>query len=119
MTALTLLIVGADAARGWDLGKQLDADGHSVHLADDRAGAIAKLSTHAIDVMILGALNRPADAPALLRDLRAGRLHTHVRPAQPVVTIWAARVEQPAVAASPVSVGALHTGPVSRRATKA
>jgi hypothetical protein len=69
---------------------QLDADGHGIHLTDDRPGAIAKLSTHAIDVVILGELERPADAPALLRELRAGQLHPRVHPGQPVITIWGA-----------------------------
>ena len=40
--------------------------------------------------MLLGALDRPADAPALLRELRTGGLHPRVHPRQPVVTIWAA-----------------------------
>lgn len=90
MSQHTLLIVTADHQRGWDLGEQLDADGHAIYLAHDRPSAIAKLSTHAIDVVILAALQRPADAAALLRDLRAGQLHTRVHPRQPVVTIWAA-----------------------------
>jgi DNA-binding response OmpR family regulator len=85
----TLLIVSADRERAWDLGEQLDADGHTIYVAHDRPGAIAKLSTHAIDVAILAGLERPADAPALLRDLRAGKRHTRVHPAQPVVTIGA------------------------------
>jgi two-component system phosphate regulon response regulator OmpR len=85
----TLLIVAADRQRAWDLGEQLDADGHTIYLAHDRRGAIAKLSTHAIDVVILAGLERPADAPSLLRDLRAGQLHNRVHPAQPVVTIGA------------------------------
>ena len=89
MTQHTLLIVTADQQHGWDLGEQLDADGHTIYLAHDRAGAIAKLSTHAVDVVILGALERPADAPALLRDLRAGQLHTRVHAGQPVVTLGA------------------------------
>jgi DNA-binding response OmpR family regulator len=87
-----VVIVGADAEHAWDLGEQLDADGHTVHLADDRPSATAKLCTHAIDVVILGALERPADAPALLRDLRdlrAGQLDARVHPGQPVITIWA------------------------------
>jgi len=32
---------------------QLDADGHTVHEADDITAAVAKLSTHAVDVMVL------------------------------------------------------------------
>lgn len=87
MTPHTLLIVTADPGHGRDLAEQLDADGHTVYLADNRRAAIAKLSTHAIDLVILAALERPADALALLRDLRAGRLHTRVHCAQPVVTI--------------------------------
>ena len=90
MTAHTLLIVAADAERGWDLGEQLDADGHTVHLATDRAGAIAKLSTHAIDVVILararparrrtGAAARPARrAAAHPRASRAARRHDRRR----------------------------------------
>jgi DNA-binding response OmpR family regulator len=90
MIRRSLLIVTADRARGWDLGEQLDADGHDIHLTDDRPGAIAKLSTHAIDVVILGELERPADAPALLRELRGGQLHPRVHPGQPVITIWGA-----------------------------
>lgn len=33
MTPYTMLIVTADEACGWDLGEQLDADGHDVYLA--------------------------------------------------------------------------------------
>jgi len=36
---------------------------------------------------VLGALEQPADAPTLLRRLRAGELHTRVHPAQPVITV--------------------------------
>lgn len=90
MIGRSLLIVTANRAWGWDLGEQLDADGHDIHLTDDRPGAIAKLSTHAIDVVILGEFERPADAPGLLRELRAGQLHPRVHPGQPVITIWGA-----------------------------
>jgi len=89
MQPITILIVAADRQRAWDLGEQFDADGHTIHLAHDRPSAIAKLSTHATDVVILAGLERPADAPALLRDLRAGALHDRVHPEQPVVTIGA------------------------------
>ena len=68
------------------LATQLDADGHTVYEADSTAATIAKLSAHAIDVMILGCLQRPADGPALLRAMRAGE-HPRVHPAQPVITI--------------------------------
>jgi hypothetical protein len=43
------------------------------------AGAIAKLSAHAIDVLILGNLDRPAQSPALVqasgRHLQVGDIH--------------------------------------------
>jgi hypothetical protein len=70
-------------------------DGHQCQRPEDLrapgvAAAAAKLSTHAIDVVILGELERPADAPGLLREVRAGQLHPRVHPGQPVVTIWGA-----------------------------
>jgi DNA-binding response OmpR family regulator len=52
-------------------------------------GAVAKLAAHAIDVLLLGGLQRPADGPALLRAVRAGE-HERIHPAQPVITIGAA-----------------------------
>jgi DNA-binding NtrC family response regulator len=62
-----LLIATADHDQREFLAAQLDADGHTVYEADSTTAVIAKLSAHAIDVMILGRLQRPADAPALLR----------------------------------------------------
>jgi len=44
------------------LAAQLDADGHTVHEADSIQATTAKLCTHAIDVLILADLTRPADA---------------------------------------------------------
>jgi two-component system KDP operon response regulator KdpE len=85
----TLLIAQPDRARREFLAGQLDADGHTVHQADSIAAATAKLCAHAIDVLLLADLGRPADAPGLLRELRAGRLHTRVHPAQPVITLGA------------------------------
>jgi hypothetical protein len=55
---------------------------------DQRAFLAAKLTAHAIDVMILGRLQRPADGPALLRAVRAGE-HPRIHPAQPVITLGA------------------------------
>jgi DNA-binding response OmpR family regulator len=85
----TLLVATADAGAREFLAAQLDADGHTVHAADSATAATAKLSAHAIDVLILANLARPADTFALLRELRAGRLHTRVHPAQPVITLGA------------------------------
>jgi two-component system KDP operon response regulator KdpE len=83
----TLLVATTDAAAREFLAAQLDADGHTVHEADSSAAVTAKLTAHGVDVLILGALQRPADATLLVRSLRAGRLHTRVHPAQPVITL--------------------------------
>jgi len=84
----TLLIASAHQGQRAFLTSQLDADGHTVYEADNTTAAIAKLSTHAIDVMILGGLERPADSPALLRAVRAGE-HPRIHPGQPVITLGA------------------------------
>jgi len=84
----TLLIATVDEDRRGFLAAQLDADGHTIHEADRATAAVAKLSAHAIDVMILGDLQRPADAPALLRAVRAGA-HPKIHPGQPVITVGA------------------------------
>jgi DNA-binding response OmpR family regulator len=85
----TLLIAHPKPDKREFLASQLDADGHTVHEADSITATTAKLSAHAIDVLILADLARPADAPGLVRDLRAGRLHTRVHPGQPVITLGA------------------------------
>jgi DNA-binding response OmpR family regulator len=82
------LIATADA--GWRafLATQLDADGHTVYEVEDVAGAIAKLSAHAIDILVLGNLGHPAQSPALVRTIRAGP-HPRVHSGQPVITLGA------------------------------
>ena len=87
MQPITLLVATADQARRDFLAAQLDADGHTVHVADSVAQATSKLAAHAIDVLLLGDFSAAADAPALLRAVRAGQQHTRIHPAQPVVTI--------------------------------
>jgi DNA-binding response OmpR family regulator len=84
----SLLIATTNHHQRAFLAAQLDADGHTVYEAASTTAVIAKLSAHAIDAMILGRLKRPADAPALLRALRAGE-HPRIHPAQPVITIGA------------------------------
>src|SRR4051794_35299706 len=84
----TLLIATTDPDQRTFLAAQLDADGHTVYEADSPHAAIAKLSAHPIDLMILARLHRPADGPALLRALRAGE-HPGIHPAQPVITLGA------------------------------
>jgi DNA-binding response OmpR family regulator len=86
---LTLLIAHPDQATREFLAAQLDADGHTVHEAEGATATTAKLSAHAIDLLILADLGRPADTFGLLRTLRAGQLHTRVHPAQPVITLGA------------------------------
>ncbi|MDQ4039746.1 MAG: winged-helix domain-containing protein [Actinomycetota bacterium] len=83
----TLLIATHDDAAREFLASQFDADGHTAYLADSPTATTASLCTHAIDVVLLGDFQTPAEAPALLRALRAGELHTRVHRAQPVVTI--------------------------------
>jgi DNA-binding response OmpR family regulator len=84
----TLLIATTDPDQRAFLAAQLDADGHTVYEADGPQAAIAKLSAHAIDLMILGRLHRAANAPALLRAIRAGD-HPRIHPGQPVITLGA------------------------------
>ena len=82
----TLLIASADEPQRSFIAAQLDADGHTVHEADSPESTVAKLSTHAVDVLLLGELQRPADSPSLLRAIRAEQ-HTRIHPAQPVITL--------------------------------
>lgn len=81
-----LIATHDDSAREF-LASQFDADGHTAYLADSSTATTASLRTHAIDVVLLGDFQTPAEAPPLLRSLRAGELHTRVHRAQPVVTI--------------------------------
>ncbi|HEV7807893.1 MAG TPA: hypothetical protein VGO80_18890 [Solirubrobacteraceae bacterium] len=83
-----LLIATTDHDQRTFLAAQLDADGHTIYEANTTTATIAKLSGHAIDVLILGRLQRLADAPALLRTIRAGD-HERIHPGQPVITIGA------------------------------
>lgn len=85
----TLLIASANEAQRTFIAEQLDADGHTVYEADSTESTVAKLTAHAIDVVLLGALERPADSPALLRAIRTGE-HPRIHPATPVITIGAA-----------------------------
>lgn len=90
MTERTILIAAANDTISAHLAAHLDADGHTVHLAANVEATVAKLTTRAIDLMLLAELELPAQHLALLRRLRTGRLHVRVHPAQPVVTLGAA-----------------------------
>jgi UTRA domain-containing protein len=84
----TLLIATRDPGQRAFLAAQLDADGHTVYEADHAAAVIARLSVQAIDVLVLGELERPANAPTLLRAVRCGE-HPRIHPGQAVITIGA------------------------------
>jgi hypothetical protein len=103
----------SDPLRGGAIKRAVTAGGHQQHdrerIAEIQAHDLARLRTrcgevaalpadsieqttvqlaaHAIDVVLLGDFDSAADAPAQLRALRAGQLHTRIHPAQPVVTI--------------------------------
>jgi len=85
----TLLIASADETQRMFIAAQLDADGHTVYQADNPASTIAKLSSHAVDVLLLAQFTSPADSPALLRAIRADK-HRRIHPAQPVLTLGGA-----------------------------
>ena len=85
-TQHTLLIAATDEGQRTFLAEQLDADGHALHEADHTAVVIAKLSSHAVDVLILGELERPFETTALVRSLRHGR-HPRVHPGVAVITL--------------------------------
>jgi DNA-binding response OmpR family regulator len=87
-TQHSILIAGADPGQRTFLAEQLDADGHSIYEADHIAAVVAKLSSHAVDVLILGDLERPFDTTALVRSVRAGK-HPRVHPGVAVITLGA------------------------------
>ena len=78
-TQHSILIAGTDQDRRTFLAAQLDADGHTIHEADRTAAVIAKLSSHAVDVLILGELERPIETTGLVRSVRAGRHRECIR----------------------------------------
>src|SRR5688572_23284303 len=82
----TMLVAIADEQERTFVAGQLDADGHTVYEADHAAAVIARLSAHAIDALILGGLEHPADAAGLLRAVRAGQ-HPRIHPAIAVITV--------------------------------
>jgi DNA-binding response OmpR family regulator len=84
----TLLIATHDPGQRAFLAGQLDADGHTVYEADSTTGALTALCGQAIDVLLLGELQRPADAPGLLRAVRGGE-HQRIHPGVAVITIGA------------------------------
>jgi two-component system OmpR family response regulator len=84
----TLLLATTDPDQRTFLAAQLDADGHTVYEADTTTRAVTALCGQAIDVLVLGELQRPADAPGLLRGVRGGE-HPRIHPGLPVITLGA------------------------------
>jgi DNA-binding response OmpR family regulator len=87
-TQHTIFVAAIDAEQRTFLAGQLDADGHTVYEADHAAAVLAKLSCHPIDVLVLGDLERPFEALALVRSMRAGE-GERVHPGIPVITLGA------------------------------
>jgi len=70
-----------------ELAGQLTADGHDVHQAHHSRHAAALLAGRHVDVLILGALERPSATLVLLRELRAGTLDPRAWPELPTITL--------------------------------
>src|SRR5215216_2223248 len=70
-----------------ELADQLAADGHDVHQAHHSRHAVALLAGRQLDVLMLGALEQPAAALTLLRELRAGTLDPRAWPELPTITL--------------------------------
>jgi DNA-binding response OmpR family regulator len=85
-TQHSILIAGTDHGQRTFLAEQLDADGQTIYEADHAAAVIAKLSSHAVDVLILGELERPFETTGLVRSVRAGK-HPRVHPGLAVITL--------------------------------
>lgn len=88
MTQQTILIATADDQQRQFIAEHFDADAFTVYDTDSVAGTIAKLSAHAIDVLLLADLQRRAASPALLREIRAAQ-HPRVHPGQIIITLGA------------------------------
>jgi DNA-binding response OmpR family regulator len=70
-----------------ELASQLTADGYEIHQAHSSRHAVSLIASRHADVLILGALERPAVALALLRDLREGTLDARAWPELPAITL--------------------------------
>jgi DNA-binding response OmpR family regulator len=70
-----------------ELASQLTADGYELHQAHNSRHAVSLVASQHADVLILGALERPTVALALLRELREGTLDPHAWPELPTITL--------------------------------
>jgi DNA-binding response OmpR family regulator len=86
--SLSIVVAVVDPRRlAGELASQLTADGYELHQADSSRHAVSLLASRHADVLILGALERPSVALALLRELREGTLAPHAWPELPTITL--------------------------------
>lgn len=70
----TIVIAHNDRDQRQHWAAQLDADGHNVYDANTVRNTLDTLTQTRTDVLLLGALQRPSEAPQMLTDIRAGRV---------------------------------------------
>jgi len=83
-----ILIVESDDHSLRTRGDELLLDGYEVHAAQTAQQTRAKLTTVSPDALILGTLEQPPEALALLRELRSGQI-PHADSRLPVISIGA------------------------------
>jgi DNA-binding response OmpR family regulator len=82
--SLSIIVAVADPRhRADELASQLTADGYELHQAHSSRHAVSLLASRHADLLILGALERPSVALALLRELREGALDPAPGPSCP------------------------------------
>lgn len=91
--SIVLVADGDERLRGF-LAVQLDADGATVRVATDAAQARTRAATYRPDVLVLGVLETPTAAVALLREIRAeSGGDRHPAPDVPVIMLLSSRDE--------------------------
>ena len=86
--SLSIVVAVVDPRhRADELASQLTADGYELHQAHSIRHAVSLLASRHADLFILGALERPSVALALLRELREGALDPRAWPELPTITL--------------------------------
>jgi DNA-binding response OmpR family regulator len=86
--SLSIIIAVVDPRhRADELANQLTADGYELHQAHSSRHAVSLLASRHADLLLLGALERPSVALALVRDLREGALDPRAWPELPTITL--------------------------------
>ena len=86
--SLSIVVAVVDPRhRADELASQLTADGYELHHAHSSRHAVSLLASRHADLLILGALERPSVALALLRELREGALDPRAWPELPTITL--------------------------------